>query len=190
MGKVGAETCGVCQEKPSKYRCPGCKAPYCSLACNKLHKSGTGGNSPCTGKRPLSAQEATQGTGEASPAKRSRVGSEGENNAGGDAAVEEVEAAVCARTGRDQWRGGREDREEEEWQMSADQRDRMSGCKWLKAALRDPKLQGLLVSCFVVVAIEKGPRGIRCGVMPPYDSFSVYINLSMQYFCGRRRPTY
>lgn len=30
--------------------------------------------------------------------------------------------------------------------MSADQRARISTCEWLKAALRDPKLQGLLVS--------------------------------------------
>ncbi|CAM9602722.1 unnamed protein product, partial [Hapterophycus canaliculatus] len=54
MGKIEAETCSVCKENPSKYRCPGCSAPYCSLACNKAHKAGGGGEDPtppCTGKR-------------------------------------------------------------------------------------------------------------------------------------------
>lgn len=169
MGKVGAETCRVCQENASKYRCPGCGAPYCSLACNKMHKSGTGGNPPCSGKRSLSVQaaaglNASQDTDEASPAKRSKVGNAGENNASDDATVEEAGTAVCIRQGRDQWRGGREDREEEEWQMSVDQRERITGCKWLKAALRDPKLQGLLVS---YCHCDREGRGTRCDVMPP-----------------------
>ncbi|QLL34581.1 hypothetical protein HG536_0G04430 [Torulaspora globosa] len=27
--------CGICQEKPAKYRCPKCSVKYCSLACYK-----------------------------------------------------------------------------------------------------------------------------------------------------------
>ncbi|KAK3989548.1 protein HIT1 [Cladorrhinum sp. PSN332] len=32
--------CGICQTQPGKYKCPrpGCLMPYCSVACNKLHK--------------------------------------------------------------------------------------------------------------------------------------------------------
>ncbi|KAI9286456.1 hypothetical protein BC943DRAFT_275986 [Umbelopsis sp. AD052] len=30
--------CQVCAENPSKYKCPTCKIPYCSLNCFKKHK--------------------------------------------------------------------------------------------------------------------------------------------------------
>ncbi|TQW00589.1 hypothetical protein V2A60_001663 [Cordyceps javanica] len=30
--------CGVCQQAPSKYKCPRCYLPYCSVACNKTHR--------------------------------------------------------------------------------------------------------------------------------------------------------
>ncbi|CAN0099989.1 unnamed protein product [Ectocarpus fasciculatus] len=154
MGKIEAETCSVCKENPSKYRCPRCAAPYCSLACFKVHKAGSGPAPPCTGKRagaPLSTPNPNSGGGGGgggnnrnSPvggAKRPRE--EGVANESGVVAVEGSTKA-CVRKGRDQWRGGREDKEEEEWQMSTDQMERISGCAWLKAAVRDPKLQKLL----------------------------------------------
>eukprot|EP00903_Cladosiphon_okamuranus_P008696 g8332.t1 len=154
MGKIEAETCSVCRENPSKYRCPRCAAAYCSLACNKAHKAGTGTEGeenyspPCSGNR-AGAPVAQSGSGQQSKAKRSRGGDWVENSGreGGGGAGEECDGGsttACVRKGRDQWRGGREDREEEEWQMSSDQMKRISGCAWLKAALRDPKLQGLL----------------------------------------------
>ncbi|RPA97351.1 hypothetical protein L873DRAFT_1836413 [Choiromyces venosus 120613-1] len=31
--------CGICEEAESKYKCPTCKVPYCSLACYKPHKA-------------------------------------------------------------------------------------------------------------------------------------------------------
>ncbi|KAH0612717.1 uncharacterized protein H6S33_009097 [Morchella sextelata] len=30
--------CGICNEAPSKYKCPSCEIPYCSLVCYKPHK--------------------------------------------------------------------------------------------------------------------------------------------------------
>lgn len=146
MGKIEAETCSVCKENASKYRCPGCAAPYCSLACNKTHKAGggvDGPHPPCTGKRvvPNSSQKQAGGQSNSGQSLRKRP------RGGGDYAdATAPTTTACVRKGRDQWRGGREDRQEEEWQMSADQRDRISRCSWLKVALRDPKLQGLLVS--------------------------------------------
>lgn len=171
MGKIEAETCSVCKENPSKYRCPGCAAPYCSLACNKAHKAGSGSEGeenyypPCTGKRagaPLAPNGNSSSSSQQSTAKRPRAG-EGINSSGKEGgAVEEGGATTtaCVRKGRDQWRGGREDREEEEWQMSSDQMKRISGCAWLKAALRDPKLQGLLVSgtCYQARSAGLTPR--------------------------------
>lgn len=152
MGKIEAETCSVCKENPSKYRCPRCAAPYCSLVCNKVHKAGSGSAPPCTGKRadaPLSTPNPNSGGGGSnnrhSPAGAKRPREEEVANENSGVAVEGSTKA-CVRKGRDQWRGGREDKEEEEWQMSADQMERISGCAWLKAAVRDPKLQKLLVS--------------------------------------------
>ncbi|GMH37249.1 hypothetical protein BSKO_05122 [Bryopsis sp. KO-2023] len=40
-------TCAVCDEIPSKYRCPACEIRTCSLGCSRKHKDSTG----CTGKR-------------------------------------------------------------------------------------------------------------------------------------------
>ncbi|CUS12465.1 unnamed protein product [Tuber aestivum] len=31
--------CRICQEAESKYKCPTCRAPYCSLTCYKPHKA-------------------------------------------------------------------------------------------------------------------------------------------------------
>ncbi|PKS09754.1 hypothetical protein jhhlp_004375 [Lomentospora prolificans] len=30
--------CAVCNTNPGKYKCPRCRMPYCSVACNKAHK--------------------------------------------------------------------------------------------------------------------------------------------------------
>ncbi|KAK3946088.1 protein HIT1 [Diplogelasinospora grovesii] len=30
--------CGVCNKEQGKYKCPRCTMPYCSVACNKIHK--------------------------------------------------------------------------------------------------------------------------------------------------------
>lgn len=185
MGKIEAETCSVCKENPSKYRCPRCAAAYCSLACNKAHKAGSGAEGeenyspPCSGKR-AGAPVAHNGGSQESTAKRPRGGDGVEDSGREGGAVEECDGAIttaCVRKGRDQWRGGREDREEEEWQMSSDQMKRLSGSAWLNAALRDPKLQGLLVSDRCCQACTKGlvltPR-----TPPAFDA-------RLQYLCGR-----
>ncbi|KAF9028552.1 hypothetical protein BDZ89DRAFT_1066027 [Hymenopellis radicata] len=39
--------CPICRLKPTKYTCPGCSTPTCSLSCSKGHKSQTG----CSGQR-------------------------------------------------------------------------------------------------------------------------------------------
>ncbi|KAL7272186.1 hypothetical protein RUND412_005013 [Rhizina undulata] len=31
--------CGICNDNPSKYKCPTCTLPYCSLTCYKPHKA-------------------------------------------------------------------------------------------------------------------------------------------------------
>ncbi|CAH9050947.1 unnamed protein product [Cuscuta epithymum] len=49
---MGPRKCGVCHESQSKYKCPNCVIPYCSLSCFKKHKE-----IPC--EKPISSSEGT-----------------------------------------------------------------------------------------------------------------------------------
>ncbi|KAI4365730.1 hypothetical protein MLD38_021694 [Melastoma candidum] len=49
---MGPQKCRVCDEALSKYKCPSCLAPYCSLGCFKRHKE-----VPCV--KPLSPEKET-----------------------------------------------------------------------------------------------------------------------------------
>ncbi|XP_015883402.1 uncharacterized protein LOC107419172 isoform X2 [Ziziphus jujuba] len=46
---MGPRQCQVCNDAVSKYKCPSCLAPYCSLTCFKKHKE-----IPCS--KPLSSE--------------------------------------------------------------------------------------------------------------------------------------
>ncbi|KAL4605995.1 uncharacterized protein LOC142610861 [Castanea sativa] len=47
---MGPRKCEVCNEALSKYKCPSCLVPYCSLPCFKKHKE-----IPCA--KPVSSEE-------------------------------------------------------------------------------------------------------------------------------------
>ncbi|KMT05602.1 hypothetical protein BVRB_7g167430 [Beta vulgaris subsp. vulgaris] len=50
---MGLQQCKVCNEAKSKYKCPACLIPYCSLGCFKKHKE-----TPCaTAKSVLPDEE-------------------------------------------------------------------------------------------------------------------------------------
>ncbi|KAI9984196.1 hypothetical protein PInf_013769 [Phytophthora infestans] len=69
-----AQLCMVCETTESKYKCPTCRAPYCSLACCKKHKE-----TPCEPASVLEkSQESLQST--PTPANAKDVDEEGENN--------------------------------------------------------------------------------------------------------------
>ncbi|KAB1210139.1 Zinc finger HIT domain-containing protein 3 [Morella rubra] len=57
---MGPRQCQVCNDAQSKYKCPSCLAPYCSLACFKRHKE-----IPCA--KPVSSE------GKSTPASESQV---------------------------------------------------------------------------------------------------------------------
>ncbi|CAO2171940.1 unnamed protein product [Urochloa humidicola] len=40
---MGGGSCSVCKEAPSKYKCPSCRTPYCSVICFKKHKARSSG---------------------------------------------------------------------------------------------------------------------------------------------------
>lgn len=42
---AAAVVCSICATNPPKYKCPRCRAPYCSLACFKTHKTECAGES-------------------------------------------------------------------------------------------------------------------------------------------------
>ncbi|KAG4383649.1 hypothetical protein JHK82_036125 [Glycine max] len=44
---MGPRQCQVCNQTQSKYKCPSCYLPYCSLVCFKKHKE-----SPCVKPQP------------------------------------------------------------------------------------------------------------------------------------------
>ncbi|KAI5066260.1 hypothetical protein GOP47_0018884 [Adiantum capillus-veneris] len=45
---MGPQKCKVCEDANSKYKCPTCLLPYCSLPCYKRHKE-----NPCVKGEPL-----------------------------------------------------------------------------------------------------------------------------------------
>ncbi|GMY25348.1 zinc finger HIT domain-containing protein 3 isoform X4 [Fagus crenata] len=49
---MGPRKCEVCNEALSKYKCPSCLTPYCSLLCFKKHKE-----IPCAKPVPVSSEE-------------------------------------------------------------------------------------------------------------------------------------
>ncbi|KAK4582669.1 hypothetical protein RGQ29_025748 [Quercus rubra] len=72
---MGPRKCEVCNEALSKYKCPSCLVPYCSLVCFKKHKE-----IPCA--KPVSSEEKSrisglplmsQVTGDLSPVPESLV---------------------------------------------------------------------------------------------------------------------
>ncbi|KAL2323363.1 hypothetical protein Fmac_027742 [Flemingia macrophylla] len=48
---MGPRQCQVCNESQSKYKCPSCYLPYCSLLCFKKHKE-----FPCVKPQPTEAK--------------------------------------------------------------------------------------------------------------------------------------
>ncbi|XP_058105426.1 uncharacterized protein LOC131248919 isoform X3 [Magnolia sinica] len=56
---MGPRQCEVCKEAQSKYKCPSCLIPYCSLPCFKKHKE-----IPCA--KPVSVEAKPPGCGECS----------------------------------------------------------------------------------------------------------------------------
>ncbi|KAJ2747975.1 Zinc finger HIT domain-containing protein 3 [Coemansia sp. BCRC 34301] len=77
---MGGGTCTVCSEAISKYKCPTCRAGYCSVKCFKVHKL-----EPCALPPVHSTPPAALTKGRAlKPGEKERIG-------GGDDDVDEEE---------------------------------------------------------------------------------------------------
>ncbi|KAK1943535.1 Zinc finger HIT domain-containing protein 3 [Phytophthora citrophthora] len=53
-----AQQCAVCEAAEAKYKCPTCRAPYCSLVCCKKHKE-TPCEPPSTPEQPQEPPQST-----------------------------------------------------------------------------------------------------------------------------------
>ncbi|KAG5176976.1 hypothetical protein JKP88DRAFT_227291 [Tribonema minus] len=149
-GKPAAAICHICNQAPSKYRCAGCDARYCSVACFKTHKAGSTGENgtpvrpPCTGKRARAGDDAGRPAADnAAPAVRlqQQDGGSPQQQQPYNQQHHQHRSAVPVESVK------KEAAQEEEagWQLTDAHRAQLSGSEWLRAALRDPKLQTLIL---------------------------------------------
>ncbi|CAM9507625.1 unnamed protein product [Chrysoparadoxa australica] len=127
-----ATPCQICEQNPSKYKCPGCRVRYCSVRCFQTHKTTVedGKTEPCSGKRTRGGEkEQEMTTGTLGTAKKLKPTQEGRSQGlppGQYVSLEEEE-------------------EDEHWLLSGEEREKLKGCSWLKSAVKDTKLQALLL---------------------------------------------
>ncbi|XP_018489150.1 uncharacterized protein LOC108859739 isoform X2 [Raphanus sativus] len=124
-----APTCEICEKVVSKYKCPSCIVPYCSLGCFKKHKE-----TPCA--KP-SAPEEKPG----SPAKEVSVETKDvvvktEHKASASSAAKEV--PVAARPPITV--------EEEKYVVEKTQLEAIASSSEIREALKDEALQKLISS--------------------------------------------
>jgi zinc finger HIT domain-containing protein 3 len=126
-----APQCQICTIVDSKYRCPACDTKYCSAACFKQHKAG------------WEASEEREAAAACS-GKRRRPGDNEEPAAPLPPALRQPqpETAVVAKRSRVE---PEINEEEEGWQLTEEQKGKLEQLDWAKAALRDPKLQALMI---------------------------------------------
>ncbi|XP_013695685.2 zinc finger HIT domain-containing protein 3-like isoform X2 [Brassica napus] len=123
-----APTCEICEKVVSKYKCPSCLVPYCSLGCFKKHKE-----TPCA--KPSSTEEKP-----ASPAKEvsvvenKDVVAKTEHKASASSAAKEVPVARPITV------------EEEKYVVEKTQLEAIASSSEIREALKDEALQKLISS--------------------------------------------
>ncbi|WZZ24609.1 zinc finger HIT domain-containing protein 3 isoform X2 [Brassica napus] len=121
-----APTCEICEKVVSKYKCPSCLVPYCSLVCFKKHKE-----TPCA--KPSAAEEKP-----ASPAKEvsvvetKHVVVKTEHKASASSAAKEVPVARPITV------------EEEKYVVEKTQLEAIASSSEIREALKDEALQKLI----------------------------------------------
>ncbi|KAG2240108.1 hypothetical protein Bca52824_091110 [Brassica carinata] len=123
-----APTCEICEKVVSKYKCPSCLVPYCSLGCFKKHKE-----TPCA--KPSAPEEEKP----ASPAKDVSVETKNvvvktEDKASASSAPKEVPVARPITV------------EEEKYVLEKTQLEAIASSSEIREALKDEALQKLISS--------------------------------------------
>ncbi|CAN7070512.1 unnamed protein product [Brassica oleracea var. botrytis] len=129
-----APTCEICEKVVSKYKCPSCLVPYCSLVCFKKHK----GNLTYDAETPCAKPSAAEEKPAASPAKEVSVVEtkdvvvKTEHKPGASSAAKEVPVARPITV------------EEEKYVVEKTQLEAIASSSEIKEALKDEALQKLI----------------------------------------------
>ncbi|XP_056859290.1 uncharacterized protein LOC108827102 isoform X2 [Raphanus sativus] len=128
MRPRAAPTCEICEKVVSKYKCPSCLVPYCSLGCFKKHKE-----TPCA--KPSAPEEKP-----ASPAKQVSVETKDvvvktEHKASASSAAKDIPVARPPITV-----------EEEKYVVEKTQLEAIASSSEIREALKDEALQKLISS--------------------------------------------
>ncbi|KAL0726766.1 hypothetical protein Bca4012_022859 [Brassica carinata] len=129
-----APTCEICEKVVSKYKCPSCLVPYCSLGCFKKHKGKLFCLTPCA--KPSAPEEEKPA---ASPAKDVSVETKNvvvktEDKASASSAPKEVPVARPITV------------EEEKYVLEKTQLEAIASSSEIREALKDEALQKLISS--------------------------------------------
>ncbi|CAG7886830.1 unnamed protein product [Brassica rapa] len=133
-----APTCEICEKVVSKYKCPSCLVPYCSLGCFKKHKGKL--FLTLTQKTPCAKPSAAEEKPAASPAKEvsvvenKDVVAKTEHKASASSAAKEVPVARPITV------------EEEKYVVEKTQLEAIASSSEIREALKDEALQKLICS--------------------------------------------
>ena len=149
MGGRGLGRCGECGEQEARYRCPRCRAPYCSAACCAAHRAG------CVAPALASAGDSNAG------AVRTSAGADGPVGAAA-AVLPPPRLPTILRT--------KEEQEEEAYRLTQAQIDRFWASPELRVELKKERIRDIitLVDCGKLgcAHARKTPGGRTCPPPP------------------------
>ncbi|GAB9467696.1 putative mynd zn-finger protein/hormone receptor interactor [Globisporangium polare] len=120
-----AKLCQVCTTAEAKYKCPGCRTPYCSAACYKAHKE-----VPCAPAAPAVPAQAAATTS-----------SNGQPSAGGSSSSQQQPSLSAQKTSADQQEELVVDASQ---LLSLEQLDGLRALPIMHKSLEDPAMRALL----------------------------------------------
>ncbi|CAL9227232.1 unnamed protein product [Arabidopsis halleri] len=134
MRPRAAPTCDICKKVVSKYKCPSCLVPYCSLGCFKIHKE-----TPCAKPSGPSSTEDKP----ASPVKEVPVERPEEAN---DVVEKTQHNASAASTAKEIPVARPIHVEDEKYVLEKTQFEAIASSSEIREALKDEALQKLIYS--------------------------------------------
>lgn len=156
--KSGSAGCGVCGGDESKYKCPKCRLPYCSVKCCKEHKE----------KCPALIQDETKKTIEnndsnSSVQDKATIQSDAcakktsKYLSADDLTRDPLENAVRRRNMLDE---DDEDLEEDGWRITKEMMEKIDSSEWLRKELADGGLRQIIAE-IDAADDEEGEQSIR-----------------------------
>ena len=141
---VNNTKCSVCTDGDNKYKCPKCRAAYCSIACCRKHKQEPGLCVPAS-QQPLTAASESNVTATSTTSCSTRPSP--------FAAAAEyfqtslapcLQPSVDPRQHRTTTFGADEDHQDDDWKVSTDMIQALQTSDWLRQELRDQSLRAVI----------------------------------------------